>query len=149
MKRLHHFVTSTAADWNVSPRAALTIFWTPIIGSVVVAASRIDKDFYRFLLTDDGPVEWAQFACFALAFVASALVALARFRQGHRGAAGAVAAFAQWRRQRVPRVEVTHDRHGLGTLVEPDDERDLHRPVGRLRTLDHSASPSGERRHEP
>lgn len=45
------------------------MFWGPLVGAFLVALSRLNKDIYRFLLTDDGPVEWLQVAFFVLALV--------------------------------------------------------------------------------
>lgn len=84
MKTLNRWIVESAEQWDVSPRVARWVFWAPIIGLVVVAAARVDKGFYRFLLEDDGPVEWAQFACFIVASLAAAGVAFQRFRAGFK-----------------------------------------------------------------
>ena len=85
MKKLREVIAASAREWGVPPRLASGIFWLPVVGALLVLVTRLDKDLYRFLLTDDGPVEWAQFACFLLALVASVLVSADRFRRGHLG----------------------------------------------------------------
>jgi hypothetical protein len=71
-------------DWHLSGRAVTMIFWTPIVGAFVCAVARLHKDTYRFLLKDDGPVEWAQFVCFVIACIAAFGIAIQRRRAGHR-----------------------------------------------------------------
>jgi hypothetical protein len=71
-------------DSTLSGRSVTAIFWTPIVGALVCALARLDKDVYRFLLTDDGPVEWAQFACYCVACIAAFGIAVQRGRAGHR-----------------------------------------------------------------
>lgn len=66
----------SAQDWHVSDRWAQFSFWWPLIGAVLIAATRLNKDVYRFLLQDDGPIEWIQFACFVLAFIFALGVAI-------------------------------------------------------------------------
>lgn len=68
----------------LSARSVTAIFWTPIVGAFVCVLARLDKGTYRFLLTDDGPVEWAQFVCFCVASIAAFGIAVQRFRENHR-----------------------------------------------------------------
>jgi len=84
MKHLNQLLTASAAEWGVTFRTAAWIFWLPLVGAVLVAAARLNKDLYRFLLQEDGPVEWAQFIFFSLACVSGVGVAIQRFRAGHR-----------------------------------------------------------------
>jgi hypothetical protein len=83
--RFRRRVVASAARWRLSPRVVPWVLWTPLVGAVVIALLRfVSKDVYRFLLIEDGPVEWAQFVCFAMACVFSAGIAARRFRAGHR-----------------------------------------------------------------
>lgn len=68
---------------RVTLRWALRIFWTPLIGGVLVAMTFAVRPVYYGLLREDHPVEWLQFAFCLLAAVAAALAAwgLARRRQ--------------------------------------------------------------------
>jgi hypothetical protein len=78
-------IADSAAQWGLSPRAVPWVFWTPLVGAAVIAALRLNKDVYRFLLIEDGPVEWAQFLCFAIACIFSVGIASRRFKAGYRG----------------------------------------------------------------
>lgn len=61
-------LSRSAKQWNVSERVACLLFWIPIAGAVLLPPIRIvSMDLYRFLLIEDGPVEWLQFACFLAA----------------------------------------------------------------------------------
>ena len=85
---LHRRIADSAAVWNVPATLALTVFWAPIVGSMLFIVARLDKSFYRMMLEEDGPVEWIQFLCFLTAGVAA--VGIARYRHAagfHRQAA--------------------------------------------------------------
>lgn len=84
VKRVQRYLSQSAEEWGISLRAARWIFWIPIVGAVLTALARVDRKLYRFLLEDDGPVEWAQFACFVLAFLAGARIAVLRWRSGQK-----------------------------------------------------------------
>ena len=84
MKRLTDLIATSAEEWGVPLRVARVIFWMPIIGGLIMALARIDIRLYRFLLRDDGPVEWAQFNAFAIACVAGAGIAIRRFKAGYK-----------------------------------------------------------------
>jgi len=82
----HTFAGDLVADARaerVTPRWALRIFWTPLIGGVLVAMTFVARPMYYGLLREDRPVEWLQFAFCLLAAVAAALAAsgLTRRRQ--------------------------------------------------------------------
>lgn len=76
-------VAASAEEWGISPRAAWTIVWVPIIGAVAVFLTYFDRSLFRFVTMEDGPIEWLQFVCYALACAAGAGVAYKRFRAGH------------------------------------------------------------------
>lgn len=80
MKRLDSWISESAHQWRVPRRAAIWTFYAPLVGALLVLGARLDKDLYRLLLGEDGPVEWAQFALFAFSAAAAAGVAL-RLRQ--------------------------------------------------------------------
>lgn len=84
MKRLTDLIATSAEEWGVPRQVAKVLFWTPIIGGLIMALSRIDIGLYRFFLRDDGPVEWAQFNAFAIACIAGAGIAIRRFKAGYK-----------------------------------------------------------------
>jgi hypothetical protein len=82
----HAFAGDLVADARaerVAPRWALRIFWTPLIGGVLVAMTFVVRPVYYGLLREDHPIEWLQFAFCLLAAVAAALAVsgLARRRR--------------------------------------------------------------------
>lgn len=83
MALLKQWLLDSAEEWRISPRIATSIFWLPIIGAVVIAAMILNRPLYRFVIREDGPVEYAQFVFFALASLYGALVGIKRLRAGH------------------------------------------------------------------
>jgi len=55
-------VSSSAIAVSVPRRLAWWLFWAPVVGTVVVAATYARRDVYYWLLAEDHPVEWLQFA---------------------------------------------------------------------------------------
>ncbi len=84
MTGLRRNLEASAARWGLPAKALPWVLWTPVVGAVVIAGLRFHKDAYRFLLIEDGPVEWAQFACFAIACYAAIGIATLRLSDGHR-----------------------------------------------------------------
>ncbi len=84
MNHIRRLIAESARHWSLSKKVATWIFWIPLVGAAVIVLARLDKEVYRFLLQEDGVIEWAQFACFVAAAVAAAGVARFRFRAGHR-----------------------------------------------------------------
>jgi len=78
MHRLNHSIAECARQWSLPSTFAKWIFWMPVVGAAVMVVVRLNKDIFRFLLREDGVVEWAQFACFVVACVAG--VGAARYR---------------------------------------------------------------------
>lgn len=72
-----------AGEWDIVPRRARLLVLLPIILSVAVAATVPFKEFYLWLVDEDHPIEWLQFACLvaAVAFLALLSVHLLRRRQ--------------------------------------------------------------------
>jgi hypothetical protein len=81
MKLINRYLELSSSEWDVSYILAKWIFWVPIIGALFMAISRLNVNLYRFLLEDDGPVEWSEFVCFVIAMLAGTGVALKRFRK--------------------------------------------------------------------
>jgi hypothetical protein len=78
-----NLLKGSAIDWDLSYRVAVWIFWFPLIGAVVIALTRINKNLYRFLLREDGVIEWTQFAFFFMAIFSSIGIACHRIKEGH------------------------------------------------------------------
>ena len=76
-------IAESAALWGLPKTIAIALFWLPLAGGAAVALARLDKPLYRWILREDGVVEWAQFLGFAVAAVAAGGVAGQRFRAGH------------------------------------------------------------------
>jgi hypothetical protein len=84
MVHLQTLLSESADRWGVPRKLASGIFWAPLVGAVVLALARTNKDLYRSLLSEDGPVEWAQFLCFAFAAIATAGISRELWRRGDR-----------------------------------------------------------------
>ena len=78
---------------RVSSRTAWVMFGVPFVLGAVLVASLAYEPLFVFLTAEDSVLEWAQFACFALAF-ALAAVAASRLRREHRLLAVLMALFA-------------------------------------------------------
>lgn len=70
--------------WGVGRRAAAALFLVPIVGSVLVAASRVEIAVFRFLTAEDSVLEWLQFLGFLAASVGAAVVAARLARRGEQ-----------------------------------------------------------------
>ncbi len=84
MNRLQTLVSESAVKWGVCGIVAQWVFWGPLPGAVSLALARLDKRAYRFLLDEDGPIEWAQFLCFVIAAVATAGISRRLWQRGER-----------------------------------------------------------------
>jgi hypothetical protein len=84
VNELERQLEASAARWELPASAIPWVFWAPIVGAVLIALLRLDKELYRFVLKEDGPVEWSQFACFLVACAAAAGIAARRLAAGHR-----------------------------------------------------------------
>lgn len=67
-------------EWAVSRRVAVAYLVLPIAGAVVVALTRFWNPLFRLLTAEDRIFEWAQFACWVVAALASGTMALRLFR---------------------------------------------------------------------
>lgn len=94
MSTIRRLLSESAEGWRISPRLARYLFWVPIIGVALVAISRLHKDTYRFLLVENGPIEWLQFLLFLAAAVGGVVVTASLWRRAHRAPALLWAAFA-------------------------------------------------------
>lgn len=83
MGALFNAMTESAKEWNISKRVAWSILLVPIIGALLVGASRANRQLFTIITMEDGPLEWSQFFCFAGATLASLAVAFKRLRAGH------------------------------------------------------------------
>ncbi len=76
-------INESAKTWGISKRLAWWIIWVPIVGALLVGASRVNRQLFTFITMEDGPLEWPQFFCFAAASIVGFGVALKRLRSGH------------------------------------------------------------------
>lgn len=73
-----------AAAAGISRRAAWTVFWVPIVGTVLLLALYlVTRPPYYWVLREDKPVEWLQFALLLFSGSVAAFAAL-RFAQRRR-----------------------------------------------------------------
>ena len=82
LERLKHSVHRSAAAWNLPTEWAWTIFLMPLVGSLFFLLLRLKKGWYRALLIEDGPIEWFQFVCYAIAAVIAACAARYLLQRG-------------------------------------------------------------------
>jgi len=64
---MNKLLNQSAQEHHLSQRVVRWIFWLPIIGAIVLPITRLEKELYRFMIEEDGPIEWLQFGGFALA----------------------------------------------------------------------------------
>jgi hypothetical protein len=64
---LRHWLRDDAERWGVPAGVAEIVLLLPIAGGVAVALTRLDRDFFSWLLKEDSVVEWSQFALFLAA----------------------------------------------------------------------------------
>jgi hypothetical protein len=75
-------VDRDARTAGVAPWVARSVFWLPVAGAVVVAATLLHRPLFTALVREDGPLEWTQFALF---LTASSAFAVAAWRLRRRG----------------------------------------------------------------
>lgn len=104
MKRA--FLHAAACEWRVPLRLARLVFWLPLLASAVLLAmpfvyARLTRDGrwlfqrgFELALREDGPIEWGQVLCFAVAALAAGACARRLFGSGRtlQGALFAVGA---------------------------------------------------------
>jgi hypothetical protein len=77
-----------ASGWSLSPRLAELLFLVPLVGAVLVAASRLDISLFRLITGEDRVLEWSQFAAYAATVPIALAVGLRLWRGGERIGAG-------------------------------------------------------------
>jgi hypothetical protein len=75
------FIERDAATDGLSRRWAWSVFWLPIVGGALVLSTDLLGYFYYWLLLEDHPVEWSQFALLLLTTSVSAAVAVSAARR--------------------------------------------------------------------
>jgi hypothetical protein len=94
MQRIKKSIAASAEEWGISPRTAWVIALLPIIVAAAVLMSYASRPLYRFVTHEDGPIEWAQFICYAAVCMFSIGIAYKRFKAGHPWQALMFAGFA-------------------------------------------------------
>jgi hypothetical protein len=87
-------VEGDAAAYGVPPRTVHRFLVLPWIAAAVAASTALYRPVFRFLMREDGVVEWAQVLCILAATVVAAKVALHLYREGDVLFAGLWLAFA-------------------------------------------------------
>lgn len=75
MEQFENLMQASAGEWKISTQAARWLFWLPIVATLIVIMLQFNRDIFRFLLQEDGPVEWLSAIAFVL-FLAVALIML-------------------------------------------------------------------------
>ncbi len=86
-------VTRDAATDGVTARLAWIIFWMPAVGVIVVGASRVNRQLFRFFVAEDHLLEWSQFGLLLVASLFGILAAVRLFGRGETAAAVLFIAF--------------------------------------------------------
>ena len=83
-------VERDAADDGVSRGLARAALIIPVAGAVVIAIAALHRSTFLALVKEDGPIEWAQFAAFAVAAVLLGVSAVLLARRGDYVAAALI-----------------------------------------------------------
>jgi hypothetical protein len=75
-------VDRDSCEDGVGRRVARAVFWLPLVGAVLLAATFVHRPVFSTIVMEDGPLEWLQFAGF---LAASAFLAVASFLLFRRG----------------------------------------------------------------
>src|SRR5687767_5329031 len=65
-----------ATSWGISRRSAAVLMLVPVVGLFVLVAMRLRVGLYDFVLDEDGPVEWLQFAAYTACVPVAAMAAV-------------------------------------------------------------------------
>ena len=79
---MQRLLEKSARQWQIPACVARRIFLVPVVGAVIVAALRLHKDSFRFMMQEDGPIELLQVTGFALATIFGAIIVVRQFRAG-------------------------------------------------------------------
>ncbi len=74
MKWINKAFEQSAYEWDISYNVAWLLFWMPVLFSVLVVFSALNRNLFRFMLAEDGPIEWATFGLFVAAMILGVLV---------------------------------------------------------------------------
>lgn len=83
MKQLTSLLQASASQWGISFRMARWLFLLPVVTSLIILVLQVNRSIFRFLLEEDGPVEWLTTICFILAGFTAIRIAFNRFRTEH------------------------------------------------------------------
>ncbi|MHC6594069.1 hypothetical protein [Arthrobacter sp. C152] len=74
-------------EWGIAQGQAKLLALLPVGLAAVVAATVPFKEFYLWLVDEDHPIEWTQFACLVAAIFFLAFLAFRLYRRGQKGMA--------------------------------------------------------------
>ncbi|NUS35717.1 MAG: hypothetical protein HOQ04_04525 [Pseudarthrobacter sp.] len=80
-------VRGDAQDWGIAPRQAKLLAILPFVLVIAVAATVPFRSLYLWLVDEDHPIEWLQFACLVAAAVFLAFVTVRLYGRGQKGMA--------------------------------------------------------------
>ena len=81
-------------EWRTPARIAALALAVPLVGAVLLGASRVSLPVFQFFTREDGVLEWLQFAAYITASVVALVVAWTLLRSDRRGFAAAYLAVA-------------------------------------------------------
>ena len=81
--RLRDLFEHELAGWRVPAWLAAVLLAFPMVGGVGLILTRVaSQDAYTRVIREDGPIEWASFACWMVTAVAGTFLALRLWRSG-------------------------------------------------------------------
>jgi hypothetical protein len=93
--RLEWAVRADSAAVGISPALTRWLLWAPpVLGVLIASTVVIERGFFVWVLKEDHPIEWAQFACVLGAGVVAAMASLRLSRRGRAGVAAVFVLFA-------------------------------------------------------
>lgn len=84
MTLINRYLDESAARWNITPRAARWLFWTPLAISALLPLLRLSPGAFRAILREDGPIEALTALLFLVAFLAGGRAAIRLLKKGYR-----------------------------------------------------------------
>lgn len=81
-------------EWGTPARIAAIAFAVPLVGAILLGASRLSLPVFQFFTREDGVLEWLQFAAYVTAAVVALIVAWTLLRSGRRSFAAVYLAVA-------------------------------------------------------
>jgi hypothetical protein len=81
---IERWIHESAQTWGIPLGLARRLFWLPLVASAIVMATALNRDLFRELLQEDGPVEWLTAIAFGGAGMIALRIAFNRFNANRR-----------------------------------------------------------------